>query len=111
MPPLACAQVGLGEHKLPSGCGDPSCFDPAPVADLDRVATLMQCDGEVVELRDNEYYSPHGNASFRCPGGEGDLSLSEIQQRGLEAGSIAGPLPAVDVVVGWATDLLRPSGE
>ena len=94
----------LGGKKLGSGCGDPSCADPdAPVANIDRVATVAQCDARFVELHNNSYYSPHGNASFSCGGqGGGDLLLPEVQALGIEQSSTFEQIPDDDVILGWA---------
>ena len=97
--------VGVGGRRKPSGCGDPSCFDSAEASGLDMIGGVSQCDPEYVDMRDNRYFSPHGNATLKCGGRP--LSIPEVQSsKGIEIGSTFGVLPSDEEIVEWARGIL-----
>ena len=59
------------------GCRNPTC--------VDKVTSVSQCDPDIVTLRDNRYFTTHGNATISCGGKM--LSVTEAQAVGMEKGS------------------------
>ena len=65
-----------------SGVGGPQCAAPATV------------------MHDNDYYTPDGTAK------ECSTDLAGMQAKGMELGSSVATIPADDVILGWAKELL-----
>jgi hypothetical protein len=107
--------IGLGNHQMGSGCGDPSCASPYPVDNVDSLEIVgMLWDGcdkgdSQVTLEGNHYYTPQGTAKIRC--GDKEYNLKQVQEKYvLELGSTAGSIPADEQeMVDWARSMLFPS--
>ena len=82
------------------GCRNPTC--------VDKVTSVSQCDPSIVTLKDNRYFTTHGNATIQCGGKM--LSVAEAQQQGMEEGSTAGPIPSDEEIVGMAKAMLAGWG-
>jgi hypothetical protein len=67
------------------------------VPSLTPVATTLvsQCDPTIVTLKNNKYYTTHGNATIKCGGTP--MSVAECQTHGMEIGSTAAKLPSDEV--------------
>jgi hypothetical protein len=100
--------VGLG-NRMGSGCGDPSCASPVPDADESQqiVGYLWGgCQDSAVELSDNHYFTPDGEAKIGC-GDDLSVPLEEFQSKyGMEIGSSKAPLPDENTMIAWARDML-----
>jgi|EP01047_Picozoa_sp_COSAG01_P007393 hypothetical protein len=78
------------------GCRNPAC--------VDKVTSVSQCDPAIVTLKDNRYYTTHGNATVVC--GRKPMSVSEAQSVGMEIGSTASTLPSDKEIVEMARMML-----
>ena len=67
-----------------------------------KAGSTDQC---MCHVSHNEYYSPFGNASMKCDGG--NVPLVSLQAAGIEAGSTVDLLPSNDQIVAWAREALR----
>ena len=83
------------------GCRSPGC--------VDKVTSVSQCDPTIVTLKNNKYYTTHGNATIAC-GNKGGLSVAEAQAVGMELGSTAAKLPSDDEIVAMAKAVLTKWG-
>ena len=99
--------VGLG-HKMGSGCGDPSCANPIPESDESQqiVGHLWGgCDNSTVELSDNQYFTPDGEAQIECQ--DNTFTLEEVQTKfGMEKGSSKAKLPDEEMMIDWAKEMM-----
>ena len=78
------------------GCRNPSC--------VDKVTSVAQCDPSIVTLKNNKYFTLHGNATVKC-GGNMD-SIEQAQKKGMEIGSTYGKLPTDKEIVAFAQALI-----
>ena len=69
-----------------------------------RVTSVSQCDPKIVTLRNNQYYTTHGNATISC--GRKGMSIAEAQEVGMELGSTASKLPSDNEIVAMAKAML-----
>ena len=71
----------------------------------DRVSHVAQCDPKVVTIKNNRYFTQHGNATMTC--GNKDLTLADAQTtRGIELGSTSDVIPEAETILGWARAIL-----
>merc|ERR1712025_488523 len=60
---------GVDQWGWSSGSGSPVDVDHSrKPPNMNHVGSIAQCDPNIVEIHDNQYYSPDGNASIRCNG-------------------------------------------
>ena len=78
------------------GGRNPSC--------VDKVTSVSQCDPDIVTLKDNRYYTTHGNATISC--GHTPMSVHDAQRHGMELGSSAATLPSDAEIVEMARTML-----
>ena len=75
----------------------------------DNVAFVNRCKEGNSVMFNNSYYTPHGNASYRCGdfGNDEEFNLTRVQDEfGIEKGSTSETFPSLDVLVQWAKSLL-----
>lgn len=98
---------GVVSRARGSGCGSPACADPnATSKPMDVVGSASQCDPQYYKLRDNRYFSPHGNGSLSCGGKV--LSIDAVQRQfNNDLNSVAQKLPSTQQMLQWAEAWLR----
>jgi hypothetical protein len=73
----------------------------------DEIGGIDQCKNIVAVLRNNSYYTPHGNASYLCYDIGPQVSLVDMQEKyGTELSSTVEKLPPVFTLIQWAREML-----
>jgi hypothetical protein len=68
-----------------------------------------QCNAPQTVMHDNDYYTPDGIVKACCTN-DCNLTLADLQvEKGMELGSTVSKLPADEVIIGWAKQLLSIS--
>ena len=68
---------------------------------LQGVGSVSNCDPRMMNMHDNEYYTPTNNATLRCGGSS--IPVGKIySEHGLEKGSSSNPMPTDDAMLAWA---------
>lgn len=59
----------------------------------------------MLDLSNNRYYTPYGNASVSCNGAE--VPLADLQAGGVELGSTVDVLPSNEQIIAWGKAILK----
>lgn len=86
--------------------GNNICLVPASSRNSENsLGYNLQCSENGLVMFQNRYFTENGNATWDC--GSRQLSLKEMQQRGIEIGSTVGVMPKAATIISWAKEILE----